>query len=257
MHSFGMTDRYLILSEFPLVVNPINLRLSGRPFIENYKWDPSRGLRFLIIDKDTGKILRTAVTRPLFGFHHVNAYEEDNHVIADVITFKDQTIISELYLDCLRSGAPLKAISSLTRFKIPLGESQPISSETLGEGFELPQINGTACTGKPYRFMWGTGIKTEGGFADRIVKFDLHSRETIEWRKENAYPGEAVFVAAPAAKSEDDGVLLSVVLDAARQHSYLLILDAKTLAELARAEIPHHIPFGFHGNFYAKSQLNS
>ena len=63
------------------------------------------------------------------------------------------------------------------------------------------------------------------------------------------YPGEPVFVSRPGAEAEDDGVLLSVVLDAAAERSYLLILDAADLSELARAEAPHHIPFSFHGQF--------
>jgi carotenoid cleavage dioxygenase-like enzyme len=29
----------------------------------------------------------------------------------------------------------------------------------------------------------------------------------------------------------------------------MVVLDAQTLDELARAEVPHHIPFGFHGQF--------
>ena len=44
-------------------------------------------------------------------------------------------------------------------------------------------------------------------------------------------------------------MLLSVVLDAAAERSFLLVLDARDLTELARAEAPHHIPFGFHGDF--------
>ena len=44
-------------------------------------------------------------------------------------------------------------------------------------------------------------------------------------------------------------MLLSVVLDSERGGSFLLVLDAATLDELARAEAPHHIPFGFHGQF--------
>jgi carotenoid cleavage dioxygenase-like enzyme len=39
------------------------------------------------------------------------------------------------------------------------------------------------------------------------------------------------------------------VLDGARGSSFLLVLDAHNLEELARAEVPHHIPFGFHGQF--------
>ena len=50
---------------------------------------------------------------------------------------------------------------------------------------------------------------------------------------------------------EDDGVLLSVVLDASERTSYLLVLDARDLSELARAAVPHHIPFGFHGTHSA------
>jgi beta,beta-carotene 9',10'-dioxygenase len=57
-------------------------------------------------------------------------------------------------------------------------------------------------------------------------------------------------VPAPGAGREDTGVLLSVVLDPAAGTSFLLILDAATLGEIARARVPHHIPFGFHGNFF-------
>jgi carotenoid cleavage dioxygenase-like enzyme len=39
------------------------------------------------------------------------------------------------------------------------------------------------------------------------------------------------------------------VLDAAAESSFLLVLDAAGLHELVRARVPHHIPFGFHGQF--------
>ena len=56
-------------------------------------------------------------------------------------------------------------------------------------------------------------------------------------------------MAEPGAADEDAGVLLSVVLDSRVARSFLLVLDAAHLNELARAEVPHHIPFGFHGQF--------
>jgi retinal pigment epithelial membrane protein len=49
------------------------------------------------------------------------------------------------------------------------------------------------------------------------------------------------------------GVVLSVVLDARKSTSFLLTLDAATLTEHARAGVPHHIPFDFHGSFLASS----
>ncbi len=56
-------------------------------------------------------------------------------------------------------------------------------------------------------------------------------------------------MSAPDARAENEGVLLSVVFDAGRGTSFMLVLDAQTLGEVARAELPHHIPFGFHGQF--------
>jgi carotenoid cleavage dioxygenase-like enzyme len=47
-------------------------------------------------------------------------------------------------------------------------------------------------------------------------------------------------------------VLLSVVLDAAARTSFLLVLDAADLGELARARVPHHVPFGFHGQYFGR-----
>ncbi len=70
------------------------------------------------------------------------------------------------------------------------------------------------------------------------------------WCEEDCYPGEPVFVPAPNVQNEDAGVMLSVVLDAAAGASFLLVLDAPSFVEVARAWVPHHIPFGFHGQYF-------
>ena len=62
-----------------------------------------------------------------------------------------------------------------------------------------------------------------------------------------------MFVPLPSASGEDDGVLLSIVFDTAKERSFLLVLDAARLAEKARAEAPHAIPFHFHGNYFASA----
>jgi beta,beta-carotene 9',10'-dioxygenase len=79
----------------------------------------------------------------------------------------------------------------------------------------------------------------------------LHADECLlgTGRLEHLIPGEPVFVPSPDARREDDGVLLSVVLDGRTGSSFLLVLDASSLEELARAEVPHQIPFGFHGQY--------
>src|SRR5262249_29846179 len=103
------------------------------------------------------------------------------------------------------------------------------------------------CNGRPYRYAWGVDQGEE--WLQVIAKVDVETGETLRWREHGAFPGEPVFVARPDAEGEDDGVLLSVVLDSCRGTSYLLVLDAANLSEIARAQVPHHIPFSFHGQF--------
>ena len=73
----------------------------------------------------------------------------------------------------------------------------------------------------------------------------------ISWHCNCCYPSEPIFVAKPNSKHEDEGIVLSVVLDAHAQKSFLLILDAKTFKEIGRAYAPHHIPFTIHSKFFA------
>ena len=67
--------------------------------------------------------------------------------------------------------------------------------------------------------------------------------------QEDCYPGEPVFVPQPGRQAEDDGVILSVVLDAKRGTSFLLVLNAATFEEIARAEIPQPVLIGYHGMY--------
>jgi beta,beta-carotene 9',10'-dioxygenase len=247
MHSFGLTERWFVLAEFPLVVNPLALALSGRPYIENYKWKPELGTRFTLVDRATGESVGGFQSDACFAFHHVNAYEDGEEVVVDLCAFEDASIIEDLYLDRLRDGTPVK-VGGLTRFRLRPSDRSVSASRLSEEDLELPRINYGRCNERPYRYVWGnSGGPT--GWLERILKVDTTDGSAISWSQLGCYPGEPVFVARPEAESEDDGVLLSVVLDGAAERSFLLVLDAANLAEVAQAEVPHHIPLSFHGQF--------
>jgi beta,beta-carotene 9',10'-dioxygenase len=247
MHSFGLTERWFVLAEFPFVVNPLALALSGRPYIENYRWKPERGTRFTLVDRVTGAVTAGFQTDACFGFHHVNAYEDGDRVVVDVCTVPDAGIVEDLYLERLRGGCALPQ-PQLTRFKLGVSDRSVVRERIGEEGIELPRINYGRCNGRPYRYAWGNDLGPSGWF-EKIVKIDVHNGATQVFSEPGCYPGEPVFVARPEAEREDDGVLLSVVLDARSETSFMLVLDAGDLSELARAEVPHHVPFGFHGQF--------
>jgi beta,beta-carotene 9',10'-dioxygenase len=247
MHSFGLTERWFVLAEFPFVVNPLALALSGRPYIENYRWKPELGTRFKLVDRTTGAVTTGFETDACFGFHHVNAYEDGDQVVVDICTVPDAGIVEDLYLERLRGGCALPQ-PQLTRFKLGVADHSVVRERIGEQGIELPRINYGRCNGRPYRYAWGNDLGPSGWF-EKIVKIDVHDGAAKVFSEPGCYPGEPVFAARPEAEREDDGVLLSVVLDARSETSFLLVLDAEDLSELARAEVPHHIPFGFHGQF--------
>lgn len=251
MHSFGMTENWFVLTEFPLVVEPAALALSGKPFIENYRWEPERGTRVTLVDRRTGEVANRWTVEPFFAFHHVNAYEDGGDVVVDLCAYDDTQIIQDLYLDriheIMRDDAQTLPLPRLKRLR--LNESGARSEQLSDTAVELPRINGR-CTTRAHRYVWGVGIRS--GWFDEIVKIDTTGGSTLTWHEPHQYPGEPVFVRRPDSAAEDDGVLLSVVLDAEQERSALLVLDASTLRPLARADVPHHIPYLIHGQF-AKS----
>mmetsp|Transcript_50137 Transcript_50137/g.83263 ORF Transcript_50137/g.83263 Transcript_50137/m.83263 type:complete len:121 (-) Transcript_50137:40-402(-) len=89
-----------------------------------------------------------------------------------------------------------------------------------------------------------------------IVKVDLQNGgASTEWYKRHHFPSEPIFVPRPGATDEDDGVLLSVVLDGVAEMSYLLIIDAKTMTTLAKAYTPSTMPCDVHGQFFPDDSM--
>ncbi|HEV2873637.1 MAG TPA: carotenoid oxygenase family protein [Thermoleophilaceae bacterium] len=246
MHAFGMSGRYLILAEYPLRVNPLKLALSGKPFIENYAWDGAESTRFQVIDRETGELRGTYETDAFFCFHHVNAFERGGELVVDLIAYDDSSVIDSLYLDERGPRGSIPA-TELRRYTIDL-DGAGVRREPLAEGtVELPRIDYGRRNTRDYRFAYFAGAGD--GWLDRLVKVDVGDGSRKVWSEPGCYPGEPVFVRRPDASAEDGGVVLSVVLDAAAGRSFLLVLDAGSFEELARADAPHHIPFGFHGQY--------
>ena len=248
VHSFGITDRWLILAEIPWVVDPLRLALSGRPYAENYRWEPERGTGLLVFDRASGRLHRRYETDPFFCFHHVNAFERDGELVVDLCAFPDASIVDALYLDNLRAAGPVPR-PDLRCHVLDL-DGGGVAAETIAEDFELPRIAYRTRNGRPYRYAYGTAAG-EQEFLGSLRKVDVETREAARWHEEGAYAGEPFFVPAPEGEAEDEGVLLSVALDAASGTSFLLVLDAGDLSEVARAHVPHHIPFSFHGQYFS------
>lgn len=253
MHSFGLTGNHAILVEFPLFFSPLGLALKRKAYIGNARWKPERGARFLLMDLRDGHLAGTWHADAFFAFHHVNAFERDGEVVVDLCAYPDAAIIDRLFLDRLQEpdGGALPG-AELRRYRLRPGQSRAVPEPLSDEAIDLPRTHYARVNGRDYRYAYGMGIRKDvpADFLDQLVKLDVQKGQARAWHADGCYPGEPVFVAAPDAAAEDDGVVLCVVLDARKDKSFLLILAGDSFEEIARAEVPHAIPFGLHGQFY-------
>jgi beta,beta-carotene 9',10'-dioxygenase len=253
MHSFGMSENYFIIAEFPLVVQSIMLLFRAKPFIENFQWKPGMGSRFIVIDRKTGKRVSTIKVPAFFSFHHVFAAERDGVLQVDLCAYESAEIIQRYYKDQLANPiAPLPK-GAMWRYSLDVKGKKCLGKTELADVcLELPVINRNyAHAHATYRYVYGSGVHANRPheFYNQLVKIDVTTGTCASWYKEGHYPGEPVFVPAPNATSEDDGLLLSVVLDTSTNTSYLLVLNAMNLQHIAKASLPHGVLFGYHGTF--------
>jgi beta,beta-carotene 9',10'-dioxygenase len=254
IHSFGMTEHYLLLAEYALKIpNVLSMLAKGKPFIEKFEWLPEEGSRFIVVDKASGKVVSESETEAFFAFHHINAFERDGEIIADFAAYPDANILNHMYLDKLRAAGASLTGGEFRRYRIPLSGNKRSTYELVSdENIEFPRINYEQSNGQPYAYVFGASIQRgTTDFYNQLTKFDITTGLVKRWQEANCYPGEPVFVPVPEAISEDAGAVLSVVFDSRSGTSFLLILDGQSFEEIARTRLPQHIPFGFHGQFFA------
>lgn len=103
------------------------------------------------------------------------------------------------------------------------------------------------------RYTYGLLNRCKSTILDGIVKYDTQTHTAQVWEEHAHTPGECIFIPPPELDAaEDEGVLLTVVLNGRAKKSYLLVLNAKDLKEIARAELETVVGFGFHGKHVAR-----
>uniref|UniRef100_A0A8C5DHU1 Beta,beta-carotene 15,15'-dioxygenase-like n=1 Tax=Gouania willdenowi TaxID=441366 RepID=A0A8C5DHU1_GOUWI len=274
-HSFGMTENYIVFVEQPFKLDIAKLATAyfrGVNWGSCLKYDKNDITLFHVINRKTGKALSTR-------------YYDDGHLVFDLISYKDSNLYDMFYIHNLKQdnsnfidSHKSFSLPMCQRFVLPLDihKESPRGSNTvtltdtsaqatvqengsvycqpddLFEGLELPGIN-YKFNAKKYRYFYGSRLEWSP-HPNKIAKFDIVTRTHVEWCQENSFPSEPVFVASPGAVDEDDGVILSSVISPDPNISpFLLVLNAKTFEELARASIPANVHMDLHGMFIPAS----
>ncbi|XP_043197396.1 carotenoid isomerooxygenase-like isoform X1 [Amphibalanus amphitrite] len=291
-HSFGITENYFVFVQQPLVIQVkklVTLKLMKRPVTDAITEKAAEGTWIRLVDRRTGELHQTLFKADTFyAFHHVNAYEEDGHVVVD--------ICAQLPGKCsIMDAAAVKHMSSnessgvdgpMLRFVLPLEPKSDVSPETNlvslpdetatayprpdqsvycvprtlnppeYRTLDLPRIN-YEYNGHKYRYAYTCRFVRAVGNSERLVKLDVQTGASCCWYDPSWTPSEPVFVRQPGATSEDSGLILASLLHVTEpRRTALVVLNAETMEELARAEVETDavIAKDFHGLFAAVSE---
>jgi len=128
LHSFFMTERYVILPQQPWIIGDVrevikNFVIKGQGMGNLMYWDPEEDMTFHVLDKQTGEFLPISYTAdPMGWFHIFNAYEDSGFLVMDA-PFKSQSVSYSVFqLDKLMSSA-----DELAKYMAEVGPAAGIS----------------------------------------------------------------------------------------------------------------------------------
>lgn len=238
IHDMSLTERFAVIYDLPLVFD-LEAATGGSGF--PYRWDHGYRSRLGLLPR--GGIADDVSwfdIEPCYVFHPMNAYDDGDQVVIDVVRY-------ERIFDANRL-APDEVPPTLDRWTIDLAGGKVVEERLDDRSQEFPRVD-ERLIGSRNRFGYTcTDLENESA----LVKHDL-DRRTSEIRQLPSPGGsfEPVFVPARPDAAEDDGWVLSLVYDADRDGSDLLVVNAADFTGEPQAVIhlPRRVPFGFHGNW--------
>jgi carotenoid cleavage dioxygenase len=241
VHDFAITERHVLFMDLPVCFDAERALQGTMP----YRWNDDYGARLGVMPRGgTGADVRWFEIEPCYVFHPLNAHEADGRIVLEVARYRS------LWRESPARFEPAR----LHRWTVEPASGRVAEAALDDRAIEFPRVDGRR-TGLRHRYGWAVsnerGVEAE---MQGLVKYDLATgrSETHDFGA-GRVPGEGVFAAAAVGAGEDEGWVLTLVYDRARDGSDLVVLDAARFAgpPVATIRLPQRVPYGFHGSWIA------
>lgn len=253
IHDFAITPNYAIFFQNPLSMNPLPYALGMKSAAQSLQFQPSKPTNIIVIPRHRNEAMITVPANIGFVFHHVNAFEQDDHLVIDSVCYDDFPTIDrdDDYLEVNFDQVPP---GNLHRFQLNLANQSVNKTLVNPRSCEFPQVH-PEHIGRPYRYVYMGATHAPSGNApfQTIWKVDMEnpSHQQVWNGAPKRFIGEPIFIPRPHSTEEDDGWVLTLVFNAERNKSELVILNARDISQepVAVLKLKHHVPYGLHGSF--------
>ncbi len=251
MHDFAVTADYVVFILCPLLFSFENMAARGGAF----SWEPERGTRLGVMPRaGTGADVRWFDTEACYVFHPLNAYAADDEIVLDVARYPHLRFMTPR--EERETQFEENSAAKLHRWRLALRTGTVRSDPLDDRAVEFPRADERRL-GRPHRYGYLAATGPEGAADGMPVFTALHKYDLVRGRCDvRAFgpgngAGEPLFIPRHADAAEDDGWVVTVVYDQARDASDFVVLDARDIAgePVATVRLPHRVPYGFHGNW--------
>jgi carotenoid cleavage dioxygenase-like enzyme len=254
VHDYFLTENYLVFPD-------ISMRSSAERLLgpqgSVFFFDPNYKLRWGVVKRDfqPGDTVRWFQTdKPGSIWHMVNGWEEQRaDGGTDIVLFAPRF---HDYPSDMPIHTPAEPHAKFNKWVLNLETGQVTEDKQLLDGgHERPSLN-LDYVGRKNRFAYLLDEARDGYMGKGVLKYDmLDEREVAYFDYGQAYGGEALFVPRAGANAEDEGYLLDLLMDGDK--AFLVVIDARTMTEIARLDLPQRVPFGVHACWLNEAKLRS
>ncbi|MBL9037102.1 MAG: carotenoid oxygenase family protein [Archangium sp.] len=263
-HDLAFTPNWYLMIQNPLRMR-VGAMLTGETSpIECFRW-LEHGPVLTLVPRAGGKAIEVELPAPLkLIFHFINAYEEDGQLIVDVVGENGTIDFMSAAPPALlrRHGKVAAKVPDISTVRCVI---DPRSGALLrwhaieGGGGEQPEVD-PARHGKRYRFGYVRAAAAVGDelcandplFYHGVAKIDHDGPTVSTWSAgPRGLASHPAFIARAGATSEDDGWLMTWVLDMDTATTSVVILDARDLARppVATIHLNHRVPLPGHTRY--------
>jgi 2-keto-4-pentenoate hydratase/2-oxohepta-3-ene-1,7-dioic acid hydratase in catechol pathway len=266
VHDFMFTEDYFIVFLGPLCWhNHMDDYVSKGK--STFAFDADLGTRIMLVNRTTGAVRWFHDKTTYQPNHYLNAYQMGNKVVldgtvAEVIPVAGEVVVPDFFPFPMSNAPNPFTPPFLWRWTFDLDKGT-VAHERIGEFIREFVRPNERYMGNKHRYGDLSGShqqKSDFRQFNCLIKQDFDTGQT-EYQylshTSDMSPGEPIFVPRDGAMSEDDGYLLAVWWDPARDKSEMVIHAAQDFAgePLARIQLDHRVPLGFHGNWISDAEL--
>jgi carotenoid cleavage dioxygenase len=246
-HDFLATANYLVFPILPLA-GSLKRAMSGQ---RAFAWEPDNGAYVGVVRRDASAAsMRWFRCDPCYVYHGMNAYEDEDTIVAHVMQYEAPPFFPELNAE---STDPAKTIARLYRWEFNLkSDSDKVKQEQVDDlSGDFPRLDERFAL-HPYRhgYFAATAKRCDVTRFDMIAHYDFVTgrRATFGISEGDAF-SEPVFVPKNTESAEGDGYLLATIYRGSERRSDLAIFEAGAIEKgpIALAELSHRVTLGFHG----------